>query len=92
MDTEKAKKNNRPFDKYASFNLCVYPWILDASNKSEIMRYCSKYTKDKEINNSFFNVNIMNMLQNNNAGGALDDLNPYLVLKVHRENIMYDAL
>jgi hypothetical protein len=89
VDTEKAKKQNRPYDKYQSFNLCVYPWILDAANKSEIMRYNSKYTKDREVSNSFMNANIMNMINN---PSNMDDIMPYLVLKVHRENILYDTL
>jgi len=42
-DREKARLTGKSFDKFASFNLCVYPWILDASNKSNVMKYQSKY-------------------------------------------------
>lgn len=52
VDNEKAKKQGRQYDKYSGFNLCVYPWILDASNKSELMKYYSRFTKDKEMQNS----------------------------------------
>lgn len=41
-EKNKAKKQNRKFDRFKVFNLCSYPWILEANNKSEVMKYASK--------------------------------------------------
>jgi hypothetical protein len=86
-EKEKAKRANRAFDKYSFFSLCAYPWILDAANKSEVMKYSSRANQAREINNSY--MNIMSMLQNPNA---VDQLNPYLILKVNRNNLLEDTL
>ena len=51
------------------------------------MRVQSKNNQAREVNNSFMNV--MSMLQNPNA---VDQLNPYLILKVNRNNILEDTL
>lgn len=42
-DKEEAKKNGRQFNKYEKFNICAFTWILDAANKSEMMKHLSRY-------------------------------------------------
>jgi len=42
-EKEKARKLNKVYDRYSSFNLCNYPWILDTANKNEIMKHQYRY-------------------------------------------------
>ena len=38
QEREKARKQNKPYDRYETFTICSFPWILDAASKSEMMR------------------------------------------------------
>lgn len=55
-EREKAKKENRPFDKFATFNLCAFPWVLDASSKSEIMKLEQRIKQSRQMDQSLFGV------------------------------------
>lgn len=41
-ETEKCKKNQVPLDKTRVFSLCFYPWILNASSKSDLLKVDNK--------------------------------------------------
>ncbi len=38
QEREKCRRENRQFDRHRVFTLCNYPWILDAANKSELLK------------------------------------------------------
>ena len=38
IEREKAKKNKIAFNRHSVFSFCCYPWILDAANKSDILK------------------------------------------------------
>lgn len=61
-EKEKAKKQGRVYDKFNVFNLCAYPWILDAANKSEVMNRQSRHAQGNEIDNMIQNLNPMQLL------------------------------
>jgi hypothetical protein len=39
LEREKAKKGGYTFDRHKVFTFCSYPWILDAANKSDILKH-----------------------------------------------------
>lgn len=38
LEREKARKEGYPFDRHKIFSFCGYPWILDAANKSDVLK------------------------------------------------------
>jgi hypothetical protein len=51
VEKEKAQKNGRFFDKYEKFNLCAYPWVLDAASKSEVMKHQNRFVQARTVDN-----------------------------------------
>lgn len=49
-----------PFDRLKIFTLCSFPWILDAANKSELLKIANKYYQSKAQSQ----FNIMDILRN----------------------------
>jgi hypothetical protein len=41
-EREKAKRSKVKVDRHTRFSLCFYPWILDAANKSDILKVDNK--------------------------------------------------
>ena len=80
-EREECKKQGRNFDRHRVFTLCSYPWILDASNKSELLKIQNKIEQDQ---NRFNNINDLLL---NPGMGAL-----YLMLEVRREHVLEDTL
>ena len=80
-EREECKKFGRTFDRHRVFTLCSYPWILDASNKSELLKIQNKIEQDQ---NRFNNINDLLL---NPGMGAL-----YLMLEVRREHVLEDTL
>jgi len=37
-ERDNCRKAGVPFDRHKVFSFCCYPWILDAANKSDILR------------------------------------------------------
>ena len=48
-DKERAKLQNKVYDKYQVFNLCCYPWIMNAANKNEILRYHNQTVQSTQV-------------------------------------------
>jgi E3 ubiquitin-protein ligase HERC4 len=80
-EREQCKREGRPFDRHKTFTLCSHPWILDASNKSELLRIQNKLEQDQ---NRFNNIN--DLLLNPGMGAI------YLMLEVRREHVLEDTL
>ena len=78
----KCSDQHRPFDRHKIFTLCNYPWILDAEHKIELLAIEHEIKHHQEAQR--IHAHIMN-------AGAFD-LNPYLVLKVNRNNLIPDTL
>src|SRR5438105_3936942 len=38
IERERARRSNIPFDRHKVFSFCSYPWILDAANKSDLLK------------------------------------------------------
>ena len=38
-ERERAKKERYTFNRHKVFSFCCYPWILDAANKSDILKH-----------------------------------------------------
>jgi hypothetical protein len=43
QEREKCRLEHRPFDRHKVFTLCCYPWILDAANKSEMLKLANRF-------------------------------------------------
>ena len=79
-EREQCKKDGRIFDRHRIFTLCSYPWIMDAANKSELLKIQNKIEQDQNR----FNINDLLL---NQGMGAL-----YLLLEVRREHVLEDTL
>lgn len=79
-EREECRRGGRPFDRHKVFTLCSYPWILDAANKSELLKIQNSIEMDSQIRN-----NPMNLLM-----GGMGGL--YFILEVRREHILEDTL
>jgi hypothetical protein len=44
QERQVAKNQKKAFDKYSKFTFCSFPWILDAANKSELLRHQNRST------------------------------------------------
>lgn len=89
LEREDSQKKKVPMSKFNRFTLCHYPWVLNPSNKSTILKIFSKHvqsvTQDRDILNSFSTFNAQNPLSILNAM-------PYLLFKVRRDHLLEDAL
>ncbi|CDW90384.1 hect e3 ubiquitin [Stylonychia lemnae] len=81
QEREIARASNVPYDRHAKFTICNYPWILDAANKSDMIKIQNKFSMEQQQH-----LNIMDMLRQ----PGLQSL--YMYLEVRRENILEDTL
>ena len=42
VERERCRQLHRPFDRLKIFTLCSFPWILDAANKSELLKISNR--------------------------------------------------
>lgn len=62
------------------FSFCNYPWILDVSVKSDILKVESMVQMRHELQDSFFRAMFVGVNS------------PYLVIEVRRDHIVRDAM
>ena len=81
LERERCRRANQPFDRLRIFTLCAFPWILDAANKSELLKIQNKVSQVRHQDQ----FNVMELLRH--GMGSM-----YLLLEVHRESILEDTL
>ncbi|KAF0693070.1 Aste57867_15922 [Aphanomyces stellatus] len=65
----------------SDLSFCDYPFVLDPASKSLILHFDAEYQQRNTVHDSI-----------RNSVGSLDDLMPYMVLRVRREFVIPDAL
>lgn len=83
----KCQEERRVFDRHRIFTLCNYPWILDAEHKIELLAIENDVKHHQEAQRNMHNI--MNALL---GPAGQPDINPYLILKVSRDNLIPDTL
>lgn len=78
-EREQSRRSGEVFDRHRVFTLCSYPWILDAANKSELLKIQNAIEMDNHIRQNPLNL-LMGM-------GGIN-----LILEVRREHILEDTL
>ncbi|OQR93549.1 HECT E3 ubiquitin ligase [Thraustotheca clavata] len=64
----------------SDLSFCDFPFVLDAASKSKILQYDAEYQQ---------RVHVQDSIRSSFANG---ELQPYLILRVRRENVIQDAL
>jgi E3 ubiquitin-protein ligase HERC4 len=84
-EKDRAKRQNRHYEKFANFNLCDYAWVFDAISKTEVMMFVQRSQQAQSMDQSILGA-FSAILRNQQF-----EL-PYFVLKVNRATLLEDSI